>query len=134
MATKSLALRLRASLELIPPPRRAGRPLPSRIEVNLLSAEESGRIHAEFLDDPAPTDVITFDHGEILICPRVAREQGKAYGRTMEEEVLLYGIHGLLHLRGWDDATPAQYKAMAEAQEEVWKRVKKKAAPKRRKA
>jgi probable rRNA maturation factor len=128
VATKSLAQRLRSSLELIPAPRRGGRPLPLFIEISLLSEAESGRVHDEFLADPSPTDVITFDHGEILICPRVAKRQGVAYGRNLNEEVLLYGIHGLLHLRGWDDATPAQYEAMAAAQETIWRRVNKDAS------
>ncbi len=127
MATASLARRLRSAIDLglIPPaPYGKRRPLPDYVEVSLLSAVEIGRVHGEFLDDPSPTDVITFDHGEILVCPEVARVQGAEYGRTLNEEVLLYGIHGLLHLRGWLDKTPARQKAMAAAQEKVWRRVK----------
>ncbi len=125
MATVSLARRLRSSLDLIPPaPYGRRRPLPEYVEVSLLSAAEIGRVHGEFLGDPSPTDVITFDHGEILVCPEVARDQGREYGRTLAEEVLLYGIHGLLNLRGWSDKTPAKRKEMAAAQEKVWRRVK----------
>ena len=127
MATASLARRLRSAIDLglIPPaPYGKRRPLPDYVEVSLLSAVEIGRVHGEFLDDPSPTDVITFDHGEILVCPEVAREQGASHGRTPNEEVLLYGLHGLLHLRGWSDKTPAKQKAMAAAQEKVWRRVK----------
>ncbi len=97
--------------------------LPSAIEISLVSAETIGQVHAEFLDDPSPTDVITFDHGEILVCPAVAREQGQAYRRSVEEEVLLYGIHGLLHLLGWSDLTPVKQASMAREQERIWRRV-----------
>lgn len=125
MATASLVRRLRSSLDRIPPaPYGRPRPLPDHVEVSLLSSAEIGRVHGEFLDDPTPTDVITFDHGEILVCPEVAREQGARYGRTLNEEVLLYGIHGLLHLRGWSDKTSAKQKEMAAAQEKVWRRVR----------
>jgi len=37
------------------------------LEVSLVSEDEIARIHGEFLDDPTPTDVITFDHGELII-------------------------------------------------------------------
>ncbi len=127
MATASLARRLRSAIDLglIPPaPYGKRRPLPDYVEVSLLSSAEIGRVHGEFLADPSPTDVITFDHGEILVCPEVAREQGAGYGRSLNEEVLLYGLHGLLHLRGWSDKTPAKRKAMSLAQEKVWRRVK----------
>jgi len=117
---RKLAQRLRRSLGFLPP---GGPELPSEIEISLVSAETIGQVHADFLDDPSPTDVITFDHGEILVCPAVAREQGKAYRRTLEEEVLLYGIHGLLHLLGWTDKTPLKRAAMAKQQERVWRRV-----------
>ena len=37
------------------------------IEFTIISDAEISRVHAEFLDDPTPTDVITFEHGELLI-------------------------------------------------------------------
>ncbi len=119
----SLARRLRSSVEFLPPPLKGGNPLPVRIEFSLLTLQAIGEVHAQFLDDPEPTDVITFDHGEILICPAVALAQGKAYRRALDEEVLLYGIHGLLHLLGWSDKTPKKQAAMAQEQERVWRRV-----------
>lgn len=81
------------------------------------------RVHASFLDDPTPTDVITFPYGEILVCPAVACEQAPDYGLDVESEVLLYALHGLLHLAGYDDTTPAAAKKMAEAQMRLLKRV-----------
>lgn len=74
------------------------------------------QVHADFLDDPAETDVITFPYGEIVVCPAVAREQSKSYGLAVEQEVLLYCLHGLLHLAGYDDTTSKAAREMAEAQ------------------
>jgi probable rRNA maturation factor len=60
------------------------------------------RVHGEFLNDDSDTDVITFQHGEILVCPEVARRQARQHDRTTGEEVALYAIHGILHLLGFD--------------------------------
>jgi rRNA maturation RNase YbeY len=42
----------------------------------------------------------------------------------IEDEVLLYGLHGLLHLAGYDDLKPAAAKEMAAAQEKLLRRVR----------
>ncbi|HEY8965955.1 MAG TPA: rRNA maturation RNase YbeY [Candidatus Methylacidiphilales bacterium] len=131
---KALARRIRTSIEFLP---ARGNPLPPRVEISLVTAAEIARVHGEFMDDPTPTDVITFDHGDILVCPLVAEEQGRDHGRTMEEELLLYGIHGLLHIQGWSDLTPKKRAAMHKEQERVFQAVlasEKKAAGKAKKA
>ena len=81
------------------------------------------RVHGDFLGDPTETDAITFPYGEILVCPAVAQEQAANSGLEVEQEVLLYGLHGLLHLAGYDDTTPKLAKEMASAQEKLLKRV-----------
>lgn len=81
------------------------------------------KVHGDFLGDPTETDVITFPYGEILVCPVVARDQAAAHGLSTDEEVLLYGLHGLLHLAGYDDTRPKLAKEMAEAQERLLRRV-----------
>lgn len=81
------------------------------------------RLHGEFCGDATSTDVITFHHGEIFICPAMAAEQGKRWQRETGEEVLLYGIHGMLHLLGFDDHGSGDYQRMAREQERVLERV-----------
>ena len=67
------------------------------------------KMHAEYLDDPSETDVITFNlgdnkiEGEIYISCNQARVQAKEFGVTAEEEVARLIIHGLLHLKGYND-------------------------------
>lgn len=74
------------------------------------------RVHGDFLGDPTETDVITFPYGEILVCPAVARDRAADFGLEVEQEVLLYALHGLLHLVGYDDTTPEAANEMAKAQ------------------
>jgi probable rRNA maturation factor len=98
-----------------------GHPLAAltNIEVTLTSDSEIAAVHAEFLADPTPTDVITFHHGEILISLETAARQAPEHGFTLPHEAALYLIHGLLHLAGWDDHDPGQARAMAALQEDL---------------
>ncbi len=91
-------------------------------------------VHRDFLDDDTPTDVITFPYGEILICPRVAAQQGPLFSRSTEEEVLLYGIHALLHLQNREDHTPSGFKAMGRFQESIFLKIRppKKISPRKK--
>lgn len=88
----------------------------TELEVTLLSDLEIAGVHGEFLDDPTPTDVITFHHGEILISLETAARQAPLHGFNAADEVTLYLIHGLLHLAGWDDHDPTEAAAMATLQ------------------
>ena len=120
MRVRPLLRRLKASLPLLP------RPLPAEltaIQFVLVDRATMARVHGNFLGDPTETDVITFPYGEILVCPAVAQDRAVEYGFEIEQEVLLYALHGLLHLAGHDDATPALAKEMAQAQERLLKQV-----------
>ena len=117
---RPLLRRLKSSLPLL------SRPLPaelSAIQFVLVDRSTMARIHGDFLGDPTETDVITFPYGEILVCPAVARDRAAGYGLEVEQEVLLYALHGLLHLAGYDDTTPELAKEMAKAQARLLKQV-----------
>ena len=81
------------------------------------------RVHGEFLNDPAPTDVITFHHGEVLISADTASRQAQTHGQPFERELLLYAIHGLLHLHGHEDHTAAGAATMKALQESILDRI-----------
>jgi probable rRNA maturation factor len=89
------------------------------VEVSYVSDAEIARVHGEFLDDPTPTDVITFHHGEILISAETAARQALDHGQTLEHELALYLIHGLLHLAGWHDEEETEAAEMARQQESI---------------
>ncbi len=93
------------------------------IDFVLVERAVMAKVHGDFLNDATETDVITFPYGEILICPAVAREQAARRGLPVEREVLLYALHGLLHLTGYDDTTPRSARKMALAQEKLLRRV-----------
>lgn len=68
------------------------------------------------------TDVITFDYktsGEIIICPSVASSNARRFDSSLERELLLYVVHGLLHLAGYDDHAPADIARMRAKEEEL---------------
>jgi probable rRNA maturation factor len=113
---RPLLRQLKRALPLLP------RPLPAtlaEVHVVLVDRATIAQVHGSFLGDPGETDVITFPYGEILVCPAVAGDQAPAHGATLDDEILLYALHGLLHLAGYDDTTPAAARAMTAAQEKL---------------
>ena len=89
------------------------------VEATFISDAAMAKVHAEFLGDPAPTDVMTFAHGEILISAETAAREAQAHGEPLERELIRYVVHGLLHLNGHEDKAPEQAAAMWAAQEKV---------------
>ncbi|MCK9252471.1 MAG: rRNA maturation RNase YbeY [Clostridiales bacterium] len=57
--------------------------------------------------------------GEIMIAPAVAARQAEAYGHSLEREIAFLGVHGLLHLLGFDHDTPDRERQMFALQETV---------------
>jgi len=95
------------------------------LSIVFLGDKAIARIHADFLDDPTVTDVITFvgeDHpvapfaGEVCINVDQARRAAKEHGTTLEQELRLYLAHGWLHLAGLFDGTKAQAAEMRAAE------------------
>ncbi len=86
------------------------------VDVAIVSAAAMSRVHADFLGIDGPTDVITFPYGEIVICAAIARENAALYGQTIDDELALYAIHGLLHLNGFDDLQTAPARRMRDRQ------------------
>ncbi len=91
----------------------------AEVEVSLIDDATIAEVHGEFMDDPTPTDVITFHHGEILVSLDTARREGPGHGNSPEDETLLYIIHGLLHLNGHTDLREPDRTAMHLAQEAI---------------
>jgi probable rRNA maturation factor len=89
------------------------------IEISIVTDDVIARVHAEFLDDPTPTDVITFHHGEIIVSADTAAREGPAHGLSFDHELCLYMIHGLMHLAGWDDHDVDEAAEMKRRQEAV---------------
>lgn len=70
--------------------------------------EEIQRLNREFRSCDYPTDVLSFPSeplGDIAISARRASEQAREYGHTVEEEIRILMLHGVLHLLGMDHET-----------------------------
>ena len=91
----------------------------SEVNVILVSDKSIAKIHKEFMNEPGPTDVITFQHGEIVISAQTAKRQARRFGSTLGHELRLYIVHGLLHLHGFDDKTAVGAAEMRRVQEKL---------------
>jgi probable rRNA maturation factor len=100
-----------------------------------LAIVDNATIHAinrRHLDHDWPTDVITFclsdDEddalaGELIVSAEMAAATASEAGIAARDELALYVVHGLLHLCGYDDSTPAESAAMRRREGEVLARL-----------
>jgi probable rRNA maturation factor len=102
----------------------------ARAEVTLLLVDDAGiaALHERWLDDPRPTDVITFDlggdrgtglQGDIACSVETAVREADGFGWQPRYELAYYAIHGLLHLSGYDDRRGDDRRAMRAREREV---------------
>ena len=89
------------------------------VSVWLISDRRMVLLHRKFLGQSRATDVLTFQHGEIFISVDTARRHARTFGNSLLRELKLYIVHGLLHLHGFDDQTPAEAHKMKTAQEKI---------------
>ena len=94
------------------------------VEISLVDDPTIADVHMRFMDVAGATDVITFDHGELHISVETAQSQACEFGNDFERELMLYVVHGLLHLAGHEDASAEGRATMDELQQrllnEVW--------------
>jgi probable rRNA maturation factor len=93
-------------------------------------------LHIQWMDEPGPTDVLSFPMdelrpgtpaaptpagllGDIVICPQVAQTQAVAAGHETINEILLLTTHGILHLLGFDHAEPEEEREMFALQRSI---------------
>ena len=87
--------------------------------VAIVSDRTIARVHEEFMGIPGPTDVITFEHGEIVMSAQTAALYAAERGHRVEVELALYTVHGLLHLNGFEDTTSRDAARMQRVQTRV---------------
>ncbi len=84
----------------------------AEISIVFVDKDEIIRLNKKFLGREEPTDVLSFPldtnakrvTGEVVVCVPVAVEYAAETGTEVEGEVMLYVVHGVLHLLGYDDA------------------------------
>ena len=85
----------------------------------LISDRRMASLHRKFMHQTGPTDVLTFQHGEIFISVETAKRHARAFGNSLTSELCLYIAHGLLHLHGFDDRTQAAARKMKAMQKNI---------------
>ena len=106
--------------------REGGRP-GIGLSLVFVSEVELTRLHLERLGDPEPTDVMAFDlgedaegpAGELYVSVDRAREVASELDAPLERELLLYVVHGVLHLCGHDDHDAEDVREMRAAEARV---------------
>lgn len=96
---------------------------PGELSLVFLTDGALAQLHADFMDDPSTTDVITFEGdtaaglaGEICVSADTARAYAREHGHDFATELTLYLVHGWLHLAGYDDLQPAKKRRMRAAE------------------
>jgi probable rRNA maturation factor len=94
------------------------------------------QLHVQWMDEPGPTDVLSFPMdelrpgtedqpspagllGDVVLCPQVAQTQADVAGHSLKEELQLLTAHGMLHLLGFDHADPAEEREMFGIQRDI---------------
>jgi probable rRNA maturation factor len=112
--------------------------------IYIVRAPKMAEINWNFLQHKGSTDVITFDYGEradaqtseigdpkseiclrgeLFVCIDDAMEQARKFRTTWQSELIRYVIHGVLHLRGYDDLNPAARKIMKREENRLLKKL-----------
>ena len=119
MALQEFARRALLNCVRISRKARSGLARLAELSVILVSDRRMAELHSRFLNLPGPTDVITFQHGEIFISAETARRNARRFGNSLARELCLYIAHGLLHLHGLDDQDSAGAAEMERVQERL---------------
>lgn len=107
----------------------------AELSMVLVDSATMADLHMRWMDLPGPTDVMSFPMdelepggrpdapepgpamlGDIVLCPSFAADQAAAAGHSLEHELALLTVHGVLHLLGYDHAEPDEEKEMFELQ------------------
>lgn len=108
----------------------------AELSVLLVDVGTMERLHIDWMDEPGPTDVLSFPMdelrpgregeepepgllGDVVLCPVVAEHQARTAGHSTEDELQMLLTHGILHLLGFDHAEPDQEKEMFGRQREL---------------
>ena len=108
----------------------------AELAIVLVDEAAMEQLHVQWMDEPGPTDVLSFPMdelrpgsedaptpagllGDIVLCPQVAIAQAETAGHPVLDELLLLTTHGLLHLLGFDHAEPDEEKVMFGLQREI---------------
>lgn len=105
---------MRRSLARVLPAGRGRR----RVDIVCSDDRSIARLAGRYRGSPRATDVLAFGYGEeplfgeVAISLDTASRQARARGVSLEQELVLLCLHGLLHVAGQDDESPSGWCAM----------------------
>lgn len=117
--------KIRQLVELVA--RQERQPL-AEVDIALVNSEQMAQMNYQYLRHRGDTDVLSFDLSDgqtpgicaqLVICGDVAARQGPLHGTSAQRELLLYVVHGLLHMMGYDDQTIRGAAAMHAREDEL---------------
>lgn len=108
----------------------------AELAIVLVDEAAMEQLHVQWMDEPGPTDVLSFPMdelrpgteddptppgllGDIVLCPQVATEQAVTAGHSALAEMMLLTCHGVLHLLGFDHAEPDEKAEMFGIQDSI---------------
>jgi probable rRNA maturation factor len=106
------------------------------LSISLVEESEMSSLHMQWMDESGPTDVLSFPMdelkpnsaaqgpgvlGDIVLCPSYAKTQAEAAGHSLQEELELLTVHGVLHLLGFDHRESEEERVMFAMQDEYLK-------------
>ncbi len=99
----------------------------SDVSVRIVNDIEMSELHVKHSGVEGTTDVLTFDHGsdthslhaDIAICVDVAKRESARRGHALQNELLLYIVHGMLHCCGFDDHDETAHTLMHEEEDKI---------------
>ncbi|MDP6963948.1 MAG: rRNA maturation RNase YbeY, partial [Planctomycetota bacterium] len=97
----------------------------AHLELCFMKEPQHCDAHQQFLNNSAPTDVMSFPYGdddcfgELLINVEMAIRRAPEFSHSAVIELMLYIVHGTLHLLGFDDYQPSDIKKMRQAESEI---------------
>lgn len=90
------------------------------ISLAIVSKNEMRKINRAYRRVDAPTDVLAFDYGEILLCPAYIKEKyGLISKREVQAKMRELFVHGLVHIGGFDHRTKKGEAEMKEVEKKI---------------
>ena len=94
-----------------------GKNYKKQLDVIFVDKKTMRQLNRDFHNADVVTDVLAFPYeenflGEVFVCPEVARKQALKRSLSFTSELVLYAVHGTLHLLGYDDHSKVEAKKM----------------------
>lgn len=101
----------------------------AQVDIAVVGSGEIAAVNQDWLSHRGPTDVISFDLSDggqglscqLVLCGDVAVREAAARGLRPQHELMLYVVHGLLHMMGYDDLAIRPAAKMHARQDELLK-------------